>query len=321
MFTDISDAIKRSEKILIIPHYNADGDCLGSSYALKLILEELGKKADVILDEKDCEHRILKILDGVGCKNEAYVPDLVIAVDCADKQRMGTRVTAFDTCEKTINLDHHITNDKYATYNFVNPEAAATGEIIYELAQFMNINFTTQIVNNIYIAIVSDTGGFAYSNTKPHTHSIAAQLLEYGINNAFISSYLFELNSKKRIQLMKLAYNSFETFYDDRIAVVSITDKQMKMMGANDSDAGSFVNIPRSLEGSIVSMSFRELSDGNVKVSIRSQLVDAAKLAQQFGGGGHARAAGCTVKGTLNEVKKKLVTEAERRIKLEVRIR
>lgn len=321
MFTDICNAINSSKNILIIPHYNADGDCLGSSYALKLILEELGKKADVILDENDCEHRILKILDGVSCYNDAFIPDLVISVDCADKQRMGTRVSAFDSCDFTINLDHHVTNDKYATYNFVNPEAAATGEIIYELAQFMNIKLTTQIVNNIYIAIVSDTGGFAYSNTKPHTHSIAAQLLQYGINNAFISSYLFEMNSKKRLELMKLAYNSLETFYNDRIAIVSITDEQMKMLDANDDDAGSFVNIPRSLESAIISMSFREISDGAVKVSIRSQLVDAAQLAQQFGGGGHARAAGCTVRGSLEDVKKKLVAEAERRIKLEVRIR
>lgn len=321
MFTDICNAIKSSENILIIPHYSADGDCLGSSYALKLMLEELGKKADVILDERDCEHRILRILDGVSCKNDAFVPDLVIAVDCADKQRMGTRVKAFDACEKTINIDHHITNDKYALYNYVNHEAAATGEIIYELAQFMNIKLTTQIVNNLYIAIVSDTGGFAYSNTKPHTHSIAAQLLEYGINNAFISSYLFEMNSKKRIELIRLAYNSLETYYDDRIALVSITEKQMKRLRATEDEAGSLVNIPRSLESAIVSMSFREIDSETVKVSIRSQLVDAAKLAQQFGGGGHERAAGCTVKGTLEDVKQKLVFETERRIKLEVRIR
>ncbi len=321
MFTDICNAINSSNNILIIPHFNADGDCLGSSYALKLMLEELHKKVDVILDEKDYDNRILKILDGVECKNDAFVPDLVIALDCADKQRMGTRVKAFDACEKTINIDHHITNDKYALYNYVNPEAAATGEIIYELAQFMNIKLTTQIVNNIYIAIVSDTGGFAYSNTKPHTHSIAAQLLEYGINNAFISSYLFEMNSKKRIELIRIAYNSLETYYDDRIAFVSITEKQMKRIRATEDDAGSLVNIPRSLESAIVSMSFREIDSETVKVSIRSQLVDAAKLAQQFGGGGHERAAGCTVKGTLDEVKRKLIAETERRIKLEVRIR
>ncbi len=321
MFTDISDAIKRSEKILIIPHYNADGDCLGSSYALKLMLEELHKKADVILDEKDYENRILKILDGVRCKNEAFTPDLVISVDCADKKRMGTRVSAFDACPVTINLDHHMTNDKYGTFNFVNPEAAATGEIIYELAQFMNIPLTTQIVNNLYIAIVSDTGGFAYSNTKPHTHSIAAQLLEYGINNAFISSYLFEMNSKKRLELMKYAYNSLETFYDDKIAVVSITDEQIKKVGATENDAGDFVTIPRSMEGAIVAMSFREIENNQVKVSLRSQLVDVATLAKQFGGGGHERAAGCTVRGALSDVKNRFVAEAEKRIKLEVRIR
>ena len=120
---------------------------------------------------------------------------------------------------------------------------------------------------------------------------------------------------------MKIAYNSLETFYDDRIAVVSITDKQMKMFDAKDDDAGSFVNIPRSLETAIISMSFREIEGGAVKVSIRSQLVNASNIAKLYGGGGHERAAGCTVKGTLDEVKEKLVSEAERRIKLEVRIR
>ena len=120
---------------------------------------------------------------------------------------------------------------------------------------------------------------------------------------------------------MQVAYNSLETFYDDKIATVTINDEQMRKYDASEDDVGSFVNIPRSLETAIVSMSFRELCDGSVKVSIRSQLVDVANLARQYGGGGHERAAGCTVKGTLEDVKKKLILEAERRIKLEVRIR
>lgn len=321
MFTDICNALKSSQNILIVPHISADGDALGSAYALKLILEELDKKADVILDKNDCEHRILKILDGVSCKNDAFTPDLVIAVDCADERRMGSRAEVFYACENNICIDHHSTNDRYAKINFINPDAAATGEIIYELAQFLNINLTTQIANNIYIAIASDTGGFAYSNTKPHTHSIAAQLLSYGINNAFINSYLFEMNSRKRMELMKYAYQSFETFFDDKIAVISITESIIKKIGASDSDSDSLVNIPRSLETAIVAMSFKETGKNSIKVSMRSQLVDVAKLAQQFGGGGHVRAAGCTVEGNLSEVKKKLVDEAEKRIKLEVRLR
>lgn len=321
MFSDICNAIKNSKNILILPHISADGDALGSSYALKLILEELGKNADVVLDPKDSDNRILKIIDGTGGVNEPFTPDLVIAVDCADKERIGSRAVAFDNCPETVCIDHHDTNDKYAKYNFVNPDAAATGEIIYELAQFMDIRLTTQIANNIYIAIVSDTGGFAYSNTKPHTHSIAAQLLELGVNNCFINSYLFEMNSKTKIALKRFAYDSFETYFDNRIAVVSVTASQISSVGATESDTGDFVTIPRSLEGVVVSMSFKETGEGTVKVSLRSQLVDVAKLAQQFGGGGHVRAAGCTVRGTIEEVKKKLVAEAERRIKLEVRLR
>ncbi len=321
MFTDICNAIENSANILILPHISADGDALGSSFALKLMLEEMGKRADVALDAADMDNRILKILDGTQQRNEPFVPDLVIAVDCADHSRMGTRATAFDGCRQTICIDHHGTNNRYAKYNFVNPDAAATGEIIYELAQFMNIELTTQMANNIYIAIVSDTGGFAYSNTKPHTHSIAAQLLQFGVNSAFINSYLFEMNTKKRIEIIRLAYNSLETFCDDRIAVVSVKESQIQKIGASESDSGDMVTIPRSLEGVVIAMSFKEMDPETIKVSLRSELVNVAKLAQQFGGGGHEKAAGCTVKGTMDEVKKKLIAEAERRIKLEVRLR
>ena len=112
MFTDIFNAIKKSSNVLIIPHISADGDALGSSYALKLILEELGKNADVVLDSKDADNRILNIIDGTAQKNEPFVPDLVIAVDCADMGRMGSRTDAFSSCPETVCIDHHGTNDR-----------------------------------------------------------------------------------------------------------------------------------------------------------------------------------------------------------------
>ncbi|MBR0277000.1 MAG: bifunctional oligoribonuclease/PAP phosphatase NrnA, partial [Clostridia bacterium] len=266
------------------------------------------------------EHRLLKILSGVEYKPELSRPDLVIAVDCADKLRMGDRTIIFDNCEETICIDHHDTNDRYAKYNFINSDAAATGEIIYEFAQFANIELDLSIACNLYVAISSDTGRFSYSNTKPHTHSIAAQLLQYDVNCAFLNSYMFEMNSKKRIKAIALAYNSFETFFDGKIAVVSLKMADIQKIGADEDDVGDMVIIPRSLETAIVSISLREVEEG-VKVSLRSQSVDVAKLAQQFGGGGHVRAAGCTVQGTLEDVKRKIVSEAERRIKMEVRLR
>ena len=233
---------------------------------------------------------------------------------------MGSRLELFNNAYATVCIDHHPTNDHYADVNYVNADAAATAEIIYEFAQFLELDISTELATNIYVGIVSDTGGFAYSNTRPHTHSIAGQLLECGVNHAFINSYLFEMNNKKRILLKQCAYNSFETFFNDRIAVVSVTAEQIAALGATEEDAACFVDIPRSLETAVIALSFREV-EGGVKVSMRSQMVDVAAMAKKFGGGGHVRAAGCTLRMDLNTAKRAVVDEAERRIKLETRIR
>ncbi len=321
MFTDIYEAIKRNNNIVIFPHINADGDCLGSSYALKLIIQSFGKNVEVVTDEKDRNHRLVKILSGVSIRPVNITnPDLVIAVDCADKERMGDRLAIFENCQETICIDHHETNDKYAKYNYVNADAAATGEIIYEFTQFLNMDLDSGIAGNLYIAISSDTGRFCYSNTKPHTHSVAGQLLEYGINCNFLNSYMFDMNSKVRIEVMKLAYNSFETFFDDKIAIVSLKKADLDKIGATNDDSGDMVTIPRSLETAVVSMCLKE-TENCIKVSLRSQAVDVARMAKQYGGGGHIRAAGCSIAGTLEEVKAKLVADAERRIKMEYRAR
>lgn len=177
MFEHIKEAIEKSNEILILPHKNADGDCLGSSYALKLALLSLGKKAEVILEPGEDNERICKILYGTE-KCDVQNSDLVIAVDCGDLERIGTRGEIFLNCDETISIDHHKTNTKYAKYNLVDSCASAAGELIYELIGVLGATVTKEIASDLYAAIASDSGRFSYSNTTPKTMRIGADLIE-----------------------------------------------------------------------------------------------------------------------------------------------
>jgi len=310
----IVSAINDSKKIIILPHKSADGDCLGSAFALKLMLQSIGKEVVVLLEEKNPVSRICNILFGVEGENEIN-NDLVICVDCGDKGRLGDRVSFFDNCNVTVNIDHHPTNNNFATYNYVDSTASATGEIIFELAKYMNIEIDKEIATNIYIAIASDTGGFSYSNTKPKTHRIVAELLETGFNNADINQFLFDSNSFTRLMLMKEALNSLEVFADGKIALISITEGQIKQLGAEEDDANGLISLARSLDTAKVSLCLREQNGGkDVKVSMRSNVINVSEICQKFGGGGHLRASGCNINSDIKTAKAMLLNEIEKQL-------
>lgn len=307
MFTDITKAIEKANNIIVLPHKSADADCLGSAFALKLILEKLGKKVVVLLEEKEPVPRTCDILHGVK-KEENIVADLVIAVDCGDLERLGDRVQIFNSCPETMNIDHHPTNTMFAKYNFVDAKASATGEIIYRLSEFMQVTLDKNIAENLYAAIISDTGRFAYSNTTENTHIIISKLHSYQIDHVEINEFLFERNSLPRLMLIKVALNSLEVYKDGKVATVQVTRDELMQLGATEEDAGGLISYPRSLETVLVSVCFREsLVADVIKVSLRSNIYDVSEIAKQFGGGGHVRASGCSIKGDLQSAKEKLL--------------
>lgn len=307
MFTEIKAAIEKADNIIILPHKSADADCLGSAFALKLILKKLGKKALVMLEEKEPFPHTCGILNGVE-EQVSLNADLVIAVDCGDLERLGERIGVFKSCPETVNIDHHPTNTMFAKYNFVDINAAATGEIIFHLAEFMNVALDRDIAENLYAAIVSDTGRFSYSNTTENTHIIAAKLHGYKINHTEINEFLFERNSLNKLMLVKAALNSLQVYKEGKIAAVEVTREQLLKLGATEEDASGLISYPRSLETALISVCFREstVSD-TVKVSLRSNIYDVAQIAKQFGGGGHIRASGCSIAGNLKDAKEKLL--------------
>lgn len=310
MLEDIAKIIEKAKNIAILPHISADGDCLGSAFALKLILARSGRNAAVLLEEENPV--ICGVLFGTE-QNELPEYDTAIAVDCADEFRVGRRGEMFANCPVTVNIDHHPTNTRFAQHNYVDESAAAAGEIIFELSQHLKVPLNREIATNLYVAISSDTGCFSYSNATPKTYRIAARLLEQDINHSSINEILFEKKSMAKILLERDAFNSFETLMDGKIAMVSVTKQQILAAGATDEEASGLVSIPRSLDTAVVAVCLREsVSNGGVKVSLRSAFVDVSEIAARLGGGGHVRASGCTMEGNIQTVKQAVLCEIEK---------
>ncbi len=306
--------IQQAESIVICGHAMPDGDSVGSTVAMSLVVRQMGKKAIVI--SPDPIPHCYKFLPGVADVRELEdFPadcDLAIVLDCTDINRGGDELAAqIKKVATVINIDHHISNNHFGSYNFVEPVAAATGELVYRLIRESGHTVTADIAMNLYTAMVMDTGSFRYENTTANTHKIAAELMSTGIDVARINENLFENREIISIRLLGRALAGIKTSTCGRVAWISVPFSTMEEMGARDEHADGIVNYPRTAEGVEIGLLFREIEPGKLKVGFRSKgSIDVNKLAAIFGGGGHPRAAGCLINGNLAEVETKVVAAA-----------
>lgn len=301
MYDEIKKIILSSQKIAIFNHKNPDGDAMGSAYALKLALIQLGKEAEVFLREGDsslAEYSYVK----TGKISDLSVEecDLKIAVDSSDIDRIIDFKKYFH--RNTIAIDHHVTHIPYADITLVEPDASATGEVIYKLLIALGVVITHDISHNLYVAISSDTGNFKYSSTTPTTHRIVASLMETGIEVGKISKMIFDTKSMKYFKMMAIAIENIKLFNDGKIAILSFDKSDFEAVGIKESDASAIVVLPSKIEGVEIGVYIRKRDD-EIKVSLRStDSVDVAKIAKSFNGGGHIRAAGFSLYcATLSE--------------------
>ncbi|MED9970597.1 MAG: DHH family phosphoesterase [Ruminococcus sp.] len=301
----VADFLKQNDNYEILTHAYPDGDTLGSGYALCLALQQLGKNARVITTNlpKDFEF----LLNGV--KQQSFDARTVVSVDIASEQLLGCNRERYsgriDLC-----VDHHAINRIEAPLKHVEADAAANCEILYRLFRLMNIDITKQIADCLYTGVSTDTGCFRYTNTTADTLRIAADLLELGADNVFINKVMFETKTKKKIALEREIYDTIEYCCADRCAIISVTREMKNKLGVGDDELEGLASIPRQIEGVMVGITMRERDEGGFKVSVRSDShVNAAEFCARFGGGGHAAAAGCTVKGSLEEAKARLIAE------------
>lgn len=317
MDKEIIRLIAEAGGIAIFPHVSADGDAIGSSLALGLALKNAGKKVAIYIEESiPNAYRFLPGIELADFYNESdEVMDLNLALDTGDVGRLASRAEAFFKAPVTINIDHHVTNTKFGHLNFVDALSASTGEIVYTLIKQLKLKIDTDIAMCLYTAIATDTGGFQYGNTTAETHRKTAELLETGIDVGELSQRIFDNTTYVKLKLTQRSIELLELYENSRIAVVALSLEDIRSTGAKDEDCDGIVNIGRSIEGVEVSILIKEKENNEVRVNLRSKsFVDVSEVAAAFDGGGHKRAAGCTVKGNVDEVKAKLIKAVKDRL-------
>ena len=309
----VIELIKNAGTVAVLGHESEDGDSVGSCYAMKLALESMGKKADCWFSG-EIEPHIAFMGQNYTVFDGTNVPeyDLCLCIDCGDKKRIGKRAAIFDKAAHTACIDHHETNTGFTDADYVEPYAAAAAEILYKLFVKMNIGITDDIAKNLYIGISTDTGSFKYSNVSPETMEIAAQLIKHDINHAEIARLLYDTVSPEVMRFNGYVMSNIESFCGGKLCVFCADSMLMDRFGVSEHDIGDIVNIPRMCRGCEIAVSVRETPD-KIKVSLRSNgNISVADIAAQFGGGGHARAAGLSqTNKTVAEVKEKIIKACE----------
>jgi bifunctional oligoribonuclease and PAP phosphatase NrnA len=303
----IATAVRQAPEWLIVTHERPDGDALGSALAVGHILSALGKPwTFVVAEEVPDRFRFLPKYDQIRQLSEVVdlVYPYVIAVDCADEFRFVGVSSVVRDDAMILNIDHHQTNPRFGRIAYVDDHAAATCELIFHLARALDVPLDTNLATCLYTGILTDTGGFSYPNTTREIHQIAAELLASGVQPYDVAEPALEARTRSQMQLFQMALRDMVISDDGRYAMIWVTQEMLSDLHATDDDAEGLVAFARSVDTVEIGVLLRERADGTVKVSLRSKRqIDVAEIAQHFGGGGHARAAGCVVDGPMADAR------------------
>lgn len=322
----ISAKLKEAETILLYPHVLMDGDTLGSSIALCIALRKLGKKAHILIEDEIPSY--LLFLEKDYCtfdQNILEKPDISVSVDCSDIERFVMRKEKFRTGKLSICLDHHRTNNSFADMNYIDAHAGATGEIVYNLFKTMGIEPDVEMAEAIYTAITTDTGNFQYTNTTKSTHLITAELFDIGIDLEKISVEVYQNIRHEKLKILNEVINTIEMLDGGKADIAFVTQEMLEKTGALMEETEGIIETLRNISGVEISAFLKETKPGEIKVGLRAKTYsDVSAIAQSFGGGGHKKAAGCTLNGTLQEAKEKIsdaiishLSGAEKKVKEE----
>jgi bifunctional oligoribonuclease and PAP phosphatase NrnA len=312
-FDEISRVLREHNRFAILSHVRPDGDALGCQIALALSLQRLGKEVRVWNEDGMLEKYSFLPRAELLTKPPAAPEDVdvAIALDTAIQNRLGTAFGAVRSAKMWINIDHHLSNPGYGDLVYVDPTAPATGQIIFDLIKSQGFPFNREIAENLFAAISTDTGSFQYPKTSAWTFEIAAQLICTGVNVGRLNQQLYENYPRRRIELLRELLRTMRFESDGRVASFGLSLKTAAALQALPEDNEGLIDHLRAIRGVIVAVFFEELSDGKVRVSMRSktEAIDVCVICQKFGGGGHTLAAGARVRGTLAEVEQKVLEE------------
>lgn len=295
--------LERSDKFVILTHASPDGDTLGSAYALADALCALNKRVFVV-----CPDKIPEKFGYLIKEYEAFEPETVVAVDIADEKLLGSLYDRYSG-RAALCIDHHSSNTKYTEMLYLEADAAAACECIYNVINELGTKITPYMASCLYTGIATDTGCFKFSNTTPRSHRYAAELIEKGADYGEINRVMFEVKSRGRIAMERKVLENIEFYYGGRCAVITVTRDMIKETGCPLGDLDGVTAMSRQIEGVQIGVTIKEKPDGKYKVSLRTfEPYNAADICAVFGGGGHIRAAGCEFSCDIESAKRQLLS-------------
>ena len=313
MIERINEEIAINSTFLITTHENPDGDAVGSTLALAGYLRRLGKEVTLYYSDPLPDlYNFLPLSDTVLNAIPSGAYDICFVLDVGEFKRAGKEIAEFRGVGKFINIDHHLHCDNFGYINLIDPEASATGALIYRIikAAGQDIDYATALC--IYTAVITDTGSFRYSNANTEAFTIAGEMVSLGVNAWYVAEKLYERQPRERLALLALALSTLEVSSRGDCAAVTVTLDMYEKSGASPELTDGFVNYPRSISGVEVAVFFRELESGLFKVGFRSKgKVNVSAIAQALAGGGHHNAAGCTLSGSLEDVRRTVFAHLE----------
>jgi len=319
-FDQIGDLLRRHQAFVILSHVRPDGDAIGSQLALGFSLEAAGKKVRLI-NEDGLPDNLAFMAGSERIETPPAEPvdcEVVIALDTASKPRLGEAALHAASAGKVwINIDHHVSNPGYGNFNYIDSTSPATGQILYELITALELPCPPETRDAIYVAVSTDTGSFQYPSTTAKTYEMAAELIRRGLDVGKINELIYDNHPFRRVELMRALLNTLERGAGGRVAWWQMLDQTRVDLALRPEDSEGLIDIVRAIRGVMVAVFFEELPDGKIRVSMRSKdrRVDVCKIGQEFGGGGHALAAGIRMKGPLEEAKVLVLASIERAVK------
>lgn len=305
--TRVCDALRAADRVTVTSHVRPDGDAIGSSVAMALALQALGKAAVVVMRDRlpdpypDFPHAgDIVFADGV--------PDdgtTVVVMECGDLARTGLSGLERHT---VVNIDHHPGNTGFGQVQWFDGTAAACAEMVYEIIRTLDVTLTPAMAMHLYVAIVTDTGSFRYPGVSPRTFDICGQLMRAGADPVAISRLLYDGHSLGRLRLQAAVLKTLDIHRDGTIATLSVDPGIIEAAGATPEDTDGLINIPLMVRHLGAVAFFKQADAGEYRVSLRSKgSIDVGRIARAFGGGGHRNASGCTLTGTLDDVRARIL--------------
>ena len=302
---EVAALLKKSNNIAVACHVRPDGDALGSGLALCAALKNAGKNVYMLCEDQPPER--LTIFDGMQTLQELPVAiekiDLFVSVDSADVSRIGIFSSVFESFKgNTLNIDHHISNPRFAKYNYVLPDSTATCEILPEIFDAAGFEIDNKIANFLAMGLLTDSGNFSHQDVSAKTFAVASLLRKKGADIPYIGYEMFTRQTKGRAILYAKTLNKLRFELDDKIVFLTVTQSDFEETGTDKSHTEGFVDFGLSIDGVEVSVALMEVRKNQYKVSLRSRRADVNAVAERFGGGGHLLASGCMLIGEYEEV-------------------